>query len=63
MYTLDYIQNQRIDFNPCICIYWTIFKIKESISTLSMRERERERGSRKYPQLGVLLILKTTIKE
>jgi hypothetical protein len=48
MYILDYIQNQRINFNP--------LNERE-------RERERERGSRKYPQLGVLLILKTTIKE
>jgi len=63
MYTLHYIQNQRIDFNPRICIHCTIFKIKESISTLSMNERERERDSRKYPQLEVLLLLKTTIKE
>jgi hypothetical protein len=50
-------------------IHWAIFKIKESISTLSMnvrereRERERERGSRKYPQLEVLVILQqTTLK-
>jgi hypothetical protein len=50
----------------CIRIHWTVFKIKESISTLSMnereRERERERGSRKYTQLEVLLILQTTLK-
>jgi hypothetical protein len=45
MYTLHYIQNQRINFNP-----------------LDEWERERERGSRKYSQLEVLLILKTTLK-
>jgi hypothetical protein len=46
-YTLDYIQNQRIDFNP--------LKERE-------RERERERDSTKYTQVEVLLILQTTLK-
>jgi hypothetical protein len=33
-----------------------------NFNPLYERERERERGSRKYPQLEVLLILKTTSK-
>jgi len=44
-------------------IHWAIFKIKESISTLSMNGREIERSSRKYPQLEVPVILQqTTLK-